>query len=207
VIAGQRNLATPLVRAPIDLHSKESRPLAVRAEVPNLDSATMSVAGAFYRDADHVIAVHENTVLTFSSDAPNPHYLEAWTRAVALVAERFPAGLLALTIINRHAHAPDDPSKAHIRSTVMRHGTEIRAFAYVVEGEGFGAATVRSAISLISLAARYPFPMKVFEHVEGAVPWMLSRPIQGARRPADPAKLISIANALRGQLQSDVATG
>jgi len=171
------------------------------------ESAKIRLSASVYQDAQHVISVYENAVLTCSNDAPNPAYLEAWTRTVELVKDRFPAGLLAVTIINSHVRAPDDASRAHIRATVLRHAAEIEAFAYVVEGEGFRASAVRSALSLMSLAARYPFPLKVFGHVEEAVPWMLSHSTKGAPRGLDPAKLIAAANSLRGQLSADAATG
>jgi hypothetical protein len=45
----------------------------------------------------------------------------------------------------------------------------------VIEGEGFGAAALRSAISLMSLAARYPYPQKVFKRVSDATAWILPR--------------------------------
>jgi hypothetical protein len=160
-----------------------------------------------YQDAQHVISVCGNTVLTYSSESPCARYLEAWTRTVDLVAGQFHGALLALTIINPRAHAPDDISKAHIRTTVMRHASELKAFAYVVEGEGFGAAAVRSALSLISLAARYPFPLKVFGQVADAVPWMLSRPNQSTQPASTALELISVADALPGQLRAHVAAG
>jgi hypothetical protein len=89
-----------------------------------------------YQDGEHVISVYENVVLTYSSEAPNPSFLEAWTRAVDLVAAQFSDGLLALTIISRHARPPSDVSRLRIRNTVLRHATHVKAFAYVVEGEG-----------------------------------------------------------------------
>jgi hypothetical protein len=175
--------------------------------VPKAESAKIRLGEPVYRDAQHAISVCENAVLTYSNDAPNPRYLEAWTRAVELVTNQFQSGLLVLTIINQHVRAPDDASKTHIRNTILRHAAEIKAFAYVVEGEGFGAAAVRSALSLISLAARYPFPLKVFGGVEEAVPWMLSRPRQEAEHLADADKLIRAAKALRDQLRSAAAAG
>lgn len=148
----------------------------------------------------------ENAVLTYSSDAPNPSFLEAWTRTVARVAEQSPGGLLALTIIEGGVRPPDDASRTRIRNTVMRHAAELKAFAYVIQGEGFGAAALRGALSVMSLAARYPFPMKVFGRVEEAVPWMLKRPNQGAQATSA-IKLTTAANSLRSQLGSDAAAG
>ncbi|HKO48634.1 MAG TPA: hypothetical protein VJV79_12970 [Polyangiaceae bacterium] len=161
-----------------------------------------------YQDAQHVMVICENAILTCSGESPNPRYLEAWARTVELVSDQFPTGLLVLTIIDSRVRPPDDRSKAHIRSTVLRHAAEIQAFAYVVEGEGFGAAAMRSAVSLISLAARYPFPQKVFGHVDEAVHWMLSRPSPTfERRAPDAVKLINAANSLRDQQRTGAALG
>jgi hypothetical protein len=171
------------------------------------ESGKIRLGDFVYGDAQHVIAVCENTILTYSSDGPNARFLEAWTRTVELVVHQFPAGLLALTIIDRHAHAPDDSAKTRIRNTVLRHSAAINAFAYVVEGEGFGAAAIRSALSLISLAARYSFPQKVFGRVEEAVPWMLSRPSKRTASAPDTVKLVNVAHSLRGQLRPTAAAG
>jgi hypothetical protein len=172
------------------------------------ESAKIPLGEPVYRDAQHVIAVYQDTILTYSGGAPTSEYLDGWARTVEQVAVRFPTGILAVTIIDRDARAPDDSGRARVRSAVERHADSIRAFAYVVEGEGFGAAAVRSAVSLISIAARYPFPLKVFGRVEEAVPWVLSCTAhQAAGRALDAAKLIEIAHSLRGQIRGSVATG
>ena len=163
--------------------------------------------GPLYRDAEHVIAVHANAILVYSSNAPNPRFLEAWARTVDELVERGDTPLLVLTIIDRRAHAPDDASKQAIRDTVLRHAASIQAFAYVVEGEGFAAAAVRSALALISLLARYRFPQKVFGRVDEAVAWMLSRGVAGERPFPAAGELISAANALSAELSAAAAAG
>ena len=170
------------------------------------ESVKIRLGVPVYQDAHHVISVYENTVLTYSIDAPNPIFLDAWARTVALVVDQRQAGLMNMTIIERHVQPPNDVSRTRIRNTVLRHAADIKAFAYVVEGEGFGASAIRSAISLMSMAARYPFPLKVFGHVEDAASWMLNRPGQGAQN-SSPAKLIAIANSLRGELSAGIKTG
>ena len=169
-------------------------------------SAKVHLDEPAYRDKEHVISVYETAVLSYSSNAPNPRYLEAWARIVERVAEEFQGGLLALIIIDGRAPPPDDASKTAIRNVVVGHANQIDAFAYVVEGEGFRTAAIRSGLSLISLAARYPFPQKVFGRLEEAVPWMLSRPPrkQSSRRPLDQAELLGLATSLRSQLPSAV---
>lgn len=174
--------------------------------VESADSAKIRLGAPVYRDPHHVLSVWENTLLTYSSEAPNPAYLKAWTQTVELVAQQFPKGLLVMTLVDRRTRAPDDSSKAHIRNTLVRYGNRINAFAYVIEGEGFGAAALRSAISLISLAARYPFPIKTFESATDAAPWLLSRS-RCAPSPDASLTLAARANSLRDELRSVSATG
>lgn len=185
----------------------EVAPGSFELGVASGESAKIPLGEPVYRDPQHVIAVYQNTILTYSGDAPNPQYLDSWTRTVEQVAARFPTELLALTIIDRHVRAPDDNARTRVRNAVLRHAESIRAFAYVIEGEGFGAAAVRSAVTLISMAARYPFPQKVFGHVETAVPWLLSCTPQRAARALDAGTLVEIARSLPGQLHGSAATG
>ena len=176
--------------------------------MPSGESGKVPLGDVRYRDPQHVLAVYQNTILTYSGDAPNPEYLDAWARTVEQLSTRFPAGLLVMTIIDRHTRAPDDHSRARIRNTVLRHADAIKALTYVVEGEGFGAAAIRSALSLISMAARYPFPQKVFGYVEDAVPWLLSCSThRAAERAFDSTKLIELARSLRSQLRGSAAAG
>ncbi|HYQ16596.1 MAG TPA: hypothetical protein VEQ58_12585 [Polyangiaceae bacterium] len=158
-----------------------------------------------YQDHEHLMAVCGNAILTYSVAPPNPSYLAAWTSQVGIVVEQWQAPLLVMTIIGASVRGPDDESKRTIKETLVRHGAHIHAFAYVVAGEGFKAAAVRSAISLISLAARYSFPIKVFECVEDSVPWMLSRPSPTTARAPKPNELIQAAHSLSDQLKAIAA--
>jgi hypothetical protein len=162
-----------------------------------MDASTSIPADAIvYQDEQHVIAVRGNVVLSCSIDAPNPRFLEACSRTIDSLARQPSPPLLLLTIIDRQARAPDDAGKLAIRQTMLRHAAQIHAFAYVVEGEGFAAAAVRGALSIISLLARYSFPHKVFGRVEDAVPWMLSRPISSPESTPGADELIGLAKSL-----------
>ncbi len=168
---------------------------------PN-DSSTLA-----YRDDEHAIVVCQNAVLTYSTNGPSLRFLEAWADTVERVVTQFNGPLLAMTIIDKATKPPSEDSRRAIRNTLERHAARIDAFAYVVEGEGFGAAAVRSALSLITLAARFPFPLKVFGHVEEATPWMLSRPSRAETRAPGVTELMMAAESLRGHLRSVAATG
>ncbi|HXE85360.1 MAG TPA: hypothetical protein VN524_01010, partial [Hyphomicrobiaceae bacterium] len=124
-----------------------------------------------YSDRDHCLAIHGNAVISYSLQPPNPAFLAAWTAAVERLVKATDAAISVVTVIDSQARPPDDGSKREIRDTVTRHRRRIGTFAYVIEGHGFGAAALRSMISLISLAARYPFPQKVFASINDASAW------------------------------------
>lgn len=168
--------------------------------------ASAHASAVVYRDAEHAIAVCRNALLTYSLNGPNPRFLEAWTARVEQIVTELHAPLLAMTIIGKSTKPPDEDSRRRVRSTLDQHAREICGFAYVVEGEGFGPAAVRSALSLITMAARFPFPLKVFGHVEEAAPWLLKHPCDSLPLPGS-AELVNLASRLRDSLSPVVATG
>ncbi len=167
-------------------------------------SGTRTRLGALiYADGQHCIGIQGNVILTYSTEVPHPKYLAAWAAATdRLVASEGPL-ISVITIIDSDVRAPSEPSKAAIRATIGRHRQNIHAFAYVVEGHGFAAAAMRSALSLISLAARYPFPQKVFASIEDAAPWVTQGVLAGASVP----QLVEIARSMRSAVKAFTAVG
>jgi hypothetical protein len=164
------------------------------------------LGGHLYCDEHHCIVVYGNAILTYSTDPPNPMYLQHWTRATEQLADKTSGSISVVTLIDSRSRAPDELSKKTIRATIGKHSQHIANFAYVVEGTGFGAAAMRSALSLISLAARYPFPQRVFSSVEAAAPWILNTADAG-RFGMDAASLIAAAALMRGQVRQLAAAG
>jgi hypothetical protein len=160
-----------------------------------------------YADPDHCVAIHGSAVLSLSLQPPNASFLEAWAAAIAQLATQAPSAISVLTVIDAGARPPDEASKAAIKATVLRHRRQIGVFAYAIEGRGFAAAAQRSALCLISLAARYPFPQRVFADVPGAIAWSLEQ------MPGTPAATLTargITDALdemRRRLTRVAATG
>jgi hypothetical protein len=133
-------------------------------------SSRQPPAGNVYADEHHSIAVSGNVILSYSKQPPNPRYLAAWDRTASRLATQ--GTIFAFTIIDGNSPTPDEPARQAIRQAIGRHEKQLSALAYVVEGRGFGAAAVRSALSLISLAARYPFPQRVFATAPEAAAWL-----------------------------------
>lgn len=150
-----------------------------------------------YADEEHITCVVGNVAITYSMAPPSPRLLMNW----ADLMDRLEAPILVLTVIESGVRAPDSAAKAAIRQTVTRHESRIAGFAYVVEGEGFGAAAVRSAISLISLAARYRFPQTVGASAAEVVPWLIEKLPPAKRTLNDPRAIVQAVDAMRAELR------
>lgn len=160
-----------------------------------------------YSDAEHCLAVAGRTVISFSLQPPNPRYLQAWAAAIDRLAQQSSEPIGALTVIDSGARVPDDAAKTEIRNTVLRHQKQICAFAYVIEGQGFAAAAMRSAISFISLLARYPFPQKTFANIAAATAWTMQQMPTESAKGTSAAELISVLEAMRQQLTRVAVAG
>ncbi|HEX2730966.1 MAG TPA: hypothetical protein VHM70_05150 [Polyangiaceae bacterium] len=135
----------------------------------SLSNARIQVEGCVYSDDAHAICVLGRVLLTYSLAQPNAAYLQSWTGVVG----KLEAPILVLTVIDSRARAPDAASKAAIAQTITRNQHKIGAFCYVIEGDGFAGAAMRSALSLISLGTRYPFPQRVTATAREAAPWLI----------------------------------
>jgi len=157
-----------------------------------------------YTDRDHCITVQGRTILTYSTRQPTLAFFNAWTRALQqLVDADANERIATITVINSSAaRPPDDPSRRAIRQAFARHGTKLCAFAYVVEGEGFAAATIRAAVSLITMAERHPFPLRVFATIADAVTWVLPRLPEHAAH--DGRALVARVDGMRDQAKQGV---
>jgi hypothetical protein len=150
-----------------------------------------------YSDAHHSISTCGNAIMTYSANTPNPRYLQAWDQATTRLAARVEGSIVVVTIIDSRSPSPSEAERKAIRETITEHKHQIAALAYVVEGRGFGAAAMRSALSLMSLAARYPFPQKVFSSIEDSAAWVARASGPGGM----PARFIAAAEMMRGQVR------
>lgn len=74
------------------------------------------------------------------------------------------------------------------RSEFMRLMKEVDAHIFatsvVIASQGFGGAALRAFVSGVALAARPPYPLRVFDAFASARDWMLSQPSIVAERGA-----------------------
>ena len=158
-----------------------------------------------YTDREHCVAVQGRTILTYSTRQPTVAFFNAWSRAAQQLVDADASKIASVTVIDSSgARAPDEAARKAIHQAFTRHGAKLCAFAYVVEGEGFAAATIRAAVSLINMAERHPFPVRVFATTAEAVSWALPR-LPNAIHDSRP--LIALVDEMRRQIKQNVTAG
>jgi hypothetical protein len=149
-----------------------------------------------YRDPEHVMTLLGPVAITYSIAAPSVALMKTWSDAM----DQWAPPIAMLVVIDVRARIPDRDTKRAIQEMVTRHQSRIAAFAYVVEGQGLGAGALRSALSLIGLVARYPFPQRVTATTEDATPWLLRHLALDLRAPQDEALVIQAVESMRALL-------
>ncbi len=79
---------------------------------------------------------------------------------------------------------PKQPARATIKRAFHIFSESMSFGAFAVEKTGFAAAAQRSALNVIMMAARSPFPMKVFGAVDEASRWISGKQAADERMTA-----------------------
>ena len=83
--------------------------------------------------------------------------------------------MAALAVVEPAAPPPDAGARPVFAKAMRECGPVMRGGAYVVPAGGFAAATIRAAITGLSLLAREPYPIEVFAAPERASAWIAER--------------------------------
>jgi hypothetical protein len=152
-----------------------------------------------YADNDHVTGSLGNVLISFSKAEPTLSYLQNWLDvSTKLVAKH--GHMVAINIIDAMAKPPTDAVRDEINRLILLLSDGIVGIALVPEGTGFLAAAKRSALSMVTLISRRPFPIRVFGEVPEAANWAIAQLRTGATTPrihmrelADAAKVVRAA--------------
>jgi hypothetical protein len=128
-----------------------------------------------YRDEMHVSAVFRNVIISHSLGEPTTGYIEDWVKTIGLLAREYPRSVASIIIIDGSAKPPGEEIRNVIKASISKAAPNIRALAQVVEGSGFTSAAKRSALSFITLVARFPCPVKIFGTRREAAYWIRER--------------------------------
>jgi hypothetical protein len=162
----------------------------------NLDTAQPEFGVAF-ADAAYRVLVCENIVVSVENVEPNAAYIMRLTRVMLDTANKSPNGIGFMTLIRSDAKPPDEEARIRIKRSIPDLTPHLRAFAHVVEGEGFLAAAKRSAMTFLMSTQRFSFPLKVFRSVSEAAPWLFKTMAEAAPRATSALHYAKMLEQLR----------
>ncbi len=123
---------------------------------------------------DHCVISAGNVIFVFAYAEPSRQYLDCMLPVHRKLQAIYPRGSALIVVIDPEAKPPSQEAREELNQTLRSLAGVVVVGTHVVEGTGFRAAAKRSALSLVNLLTRLPFPMKVLGTLDEAVPWVLA---------------------------------
>jgi hypothetical protein len=133
-------------------------------------SLTHPRASVRYFGRDHCIAWHGNVQLILSTEPPTLHAMGEMAKQLDELALLCSTGTGCLLVIHSDVSPPSDEVRRFIKVKLER--SSMLAAAQVVLGTGFRGAAMRSVLSLLQLAIRPRFGMRIFGDVNQGAEWL-----------------------------------
>ena len=118
------------------------------------------------------MALHGPVCIALWRSKPTPQLIEVQVAHLARAVKRDPGKVAFMCVVAETAEPPEDAERAASVKMVNSHGANLAAIACVIEGAGFRAAITRTVLSGIVFLVRTPTPIRLFESVELATPWL-----------------------------------
>lgn len=103
---------------------------------------------------------------------PTPDRFAIQRRHLHAAVAREPGRLVFMCVVSPHADAPDDAERKASADMITSQGTKLLGVACVIEGVGFRAAITRTVLMGVLHLIRSPAPIKLFESVRLASPFL-----------------------------------
>jgi hypothetical protein len=122
-----------------------------------------------------LMAVLGPVCIAFWQTKPIPRLFQIQRAHLAKAVARNPGKVAFLCAVAEKAPPPDEPERAASAAMINGHAARLAAVACVIEGSGFRAAITRTVLSGMVFVIRSPSPIRMFETVGLATPWLRTR--------------------------------
>ncbi len=103
---------------------------------------------------------------------PTPERFAIQRSHLHAAVAREPGKLVFMCVVSPHAEPPDEPERKASADMITSQGTRLLGVACVIEGIGFRAAITRTVLMGVLRLIRSPAPIKLFESVRLASPFL-----------------------------------
>ena len=119
-----------------------------------------------------LIAMIGPVCLALWRSKPTPQLFEIQRSHLHAAIARQPGKIAFLCVVEPHADPPDETERAASTHMISSQGENLAGVACVIEGSGFRAAITRTVLSGMVFMIRTPAPIKLFDGVRIAAPWL-----------------------------------
>jgi hypothetical protein len=158
-----------------------------------------------YVGTDHCAAIFQNFLLMVVHEDPLPDLPTHQVRWVEHLRRQASGPLGFIVVLRPENPPPKEAARTTIKRAFELFGESMSFGAMVVEKTGFTAAAQRSALTMIMLAARPRFPLKVFAKVSEACNWMSEQASSGSR-PISGTELLATVEHLKSSYDAGQAS-
>lgn len=110
---------------------------------------------------EHCAATLGGLLILIIKEDPRPSIFEQQRRWHRKLEEVSPQGVAFLAVLQADTPPPTEEARVVIKRVFREFGKLMKGGVMVIEGDGFVAATFRSVLSMMVLALRLPYPLKV----------------------------------------------
>jgi hypothetical protein len=121
-------------------------------------------------DPEQCLAWCGNVQILLSLQPPSPDFMRTIVSELDALGKQCRLGTGCLLVIRSDVPPPNEEARAYIKRELSR--SSMLAAAQVVEGTGFRGAAMRSVLTMIQLAIRPPYAMKIFDSVKTGAVWL-----------------------------------
>ena len=132
----------------------------------------------------HAVAMLGPALVILVRHEPDQAVVDECPDWVARMLAEYPRKGIFLVIVQASARPPSEASRQRIDRVYAVLGKAVHAGAMVIEGMGFMAASIRSALSTVLLAGRYGYPLKVFPNAHEAAVFACKKLSDGTLSPS-----------------------
>jgi hypothetical protein len=98
--------------------------------------------------------------------------IDAIAQRVRQLGEQYPAGVGGVTVIPANGNTPSEAHRLAIKRAYYLVSQHLKAMCWMVDGQGFRAATVRASLAGLRLLLQPRFPTKIAASLDEALPWL-----------------------------------
>jgi hypothetical protein len=148
-------------------------------------------------DGSQCLAWYGNVQVLLSLEPPTFEFMRTIVSELEALEKGTGLGTGTLLVIKSDVAPPSEEARTYIRQGLSK--SSMLAAAQVVEGTGFRGAAMRSVLSMIQLAIRPPYAMKIFDNVRSGSMWLATELEKRAGRAPNGLELAQVTLDLQAR--------